>query len=112
MASTNISIGPAIQFWKSEKVNTFLFSVTFPISSYLTLASGGYIMTISPMAIGHDIVPVLIPPRDVARFGNRYPPPIPIAMAINIHRVKNLSKNDNFSLLILFILYTPYSVSY
>src|SRR5665647_2442468 len=105
MASTNISIGPAIQFWKRENVNTFLFSVTFPISSYLTLANGGYIITIRPIAIGHDIVPVLISPRDVARFGNRYPPPIPIAIAINIHKVKNLSKNDNFSRLISSIFY-------
>jgi hypothetical protein len=58
-ARTNIKIGPTIQFCTKENVNNFLFWVTFPISSYFTLAKGGYIIIIKPMAIGQDMVPVL-----------------------------------------------------
>jgi hypothetical protein len=53
----NISIGPMIQFWTSESAITFTLRKTLPISSYLTRARGGYIITMSPMAIGIDVVP-------------------------------------------------------
>ena len=59
MASTNIRIGPMIQFCSSERPRTFRFLKTSPSSSYLTLASGGYIIRIRPMAIGMLVVPTL-----------------------------------------------------
>ncbi len=59
MAKINIKIGPTTQFCNKENENTFLFWATFPISSYFTLAKGGYIIMIKPMAIGQDMVPVL-----------------------------------------------------
>jgi hypothetical protein len=65
----------------------------------LHLASGGYIIMISPRAIGQDIVPVLNAPTDFAKSGNKQPPKTPTIIAIKIHRVKNLSRKDNFILL-------------
>lgn len=63
-------------------------------------------MTISPMAIG-----ILVVPREkwlirVPIEGNRKLKITPIAMAKNIHNVKNLSKNDNC--FILFIGKCPF----
>ena len=49
--------GPITQFWTRESPSTFLFLKTSPISSYFTLAKGGYIMRISPMAMGILVVP-------------------------------------------------------
>ena len=56
-ARTNIRTGPTIQFWTSERPRTFVFWNTFPSSSYFTFASGGYIMRMSPTAIGIEVVP-------------------------------------------------------
>ncbi len=50
-------MGPTIQFWTRDNAITLTFLKTLPISSYLTRASGGYIMTIRPMAMGIDVVP-------------------------------------------------------
>jgi len=57
-------------------------------SSYFTLASGGYIITIRPMAIG-----MLVEPTDrlfsqTGKPSNRLPRPTPSAMARKIHRVR------------------------
>lgn len=60
IARKNITTGPIIQFIINDKVNNRLFWKTLPISSYLTRASGGYIIRISPMAIGIDVVPTCI----------------------------------------------------
>ena len=57
MASTNIRIGPITQFCTSDNPSTFQSRNTSPSSSYFTLASGGYIMRISPMAMGMFVVP-------------------------------------------------------
>jgi hypothetical protein len=47
------------QFWISDRASTRLLRKTLPSSSYRTLASGGYIMRISPTAMGMDVVPTL-----------------------------------------------------
>jgi len=54
-------IGPRIQFCSSDSSMTRRFCNTFPISSYRTLARGGYIMTIKPIAMGMEVVPTDIP---------------------------------------------------
>ena len=41
-----------IQFWTRLSPSTLKFRKTSPNSSYFTLASGGYIIRISPTAIG------------------------------------------------------------
>ena len=56
-ARTNIRIGPTTQFWTSDRPTTFRSRKTSPISSYLTFAKGGYIIRMSPMAIGMFVVP-------------------------------------------------------
>ena len=52
-----MSTGPITQFWRRERPITFLSRNTSPISSYFTLAKGGYIMRMSPTAIGILVVP-------------------------------------------------------
>ena len=50
-------MGPTIQFWKSDNNKTFQSLKTRHISSYFTLANGGYIINIKPIAIGIEVVP-------------------------------------------------------
>ena len=45
------------QFCTSDSPSTFQLRNTSPSSSYFTLASGGYIIRISPMAMGMLVVP-------------------------------------------------------
>ena len=52
-----MSTGPITQFWMRERPITFLSLNTSPISSYFTLANGGYIIRMSPTAIGILVVP-------------------------------------------------------
>ncbi len=56
-ARANIRIGPMTQFWTRERARTRVFLKTSPSSSYFTLASGGYIIRMSPMAMGMFVVP-------------------------------------------------------
>ena len=46
-----------IQFWTSDSPRTLKFLKTSPSSSYFTLARGGYIIRMRPMAIGMFVVP-------------------------------------------------------
>ena len=46
-----------IQFWTRESVRTLTFLKTSPSSSYFTLARGGYIIRMRPMAMGMLVVP-------------------------------------------------------
>ena len=57
MASRNMRIGPTIQFCTRESVSTLKLRNTLPNSSYFTLARGGYIIRIKPMAMGMLVVP-------------------------------------------------------
>ena len=54
-----MSIGPITQFCISDRERIFAFLNTFPNSSYFTFARGGYIISISPAAIGIFVVPLL-----------------------------------------------------
>ena len=45
------------QFCTRESPRTRQLRNTLPSSSYLTLASGGYIIRMSPMAMGMEVVP-------------------------------------------------------
>ena len=94
-AKANISTGPTTQFSSIEMPNSLLCRATLPICSYFTLTSGGYIITINPSAIGHEIVPVLIDSNTTDIPGNRYPRPTPNAIAKKIHSVKYRSKKDS-----------------
>ena len=62
-------------------------------SSYLTFASGGYIITINPIAIGMLVVPEDILFQNPATEGNNQPENTPRNMARNIQRVRKRSKN-------------------
>ncbi len=84
-ARTNIRIGPMTQFCTSDRPRTLKFLNTSPSSSYFTLASGGYIMRIRPMAMGILVVPLWnwfqksttpgkhIAPADADEHGEEYP---------------------------------------
>jgi hypothetical protein len=87
-ASANISTGPIIQFCTNDSVSTLVFRNTSPNSSYFTLASGGYIITISPMAMGILVVPTDMLFQKAAICGNCQPENTPMAMARNIHKVR------------------------
>ena len=85
-----------IQFWMRESAKIFLSLKTKPISSYFTLASGGYIIKIKPMAIGSEVVPIESELINCVDEGEKTPRRTPMAMARKIHNVKYESKKDNF----------------
>jgi hypothetical protein len=60
-------------------------------------------MTISPIAIGIDVVPTEILDKEVDNDGMPQPINIPSAIAENIQSVKYLSKNDNLDDLLLIL---------
>ncbi|MNZ73600.1 hypothetical protein D3C78_920140 [compost metagenome] len=88
MANKNIRIGPITQFCTNDSSRTFQSLNTRPSFSYFTFASGGYIMTIRPMAMGTEVVPTCILDNTSEKFGTKYPKPIPIAMAPKIQNVR------------------------
>jgi hypothetical protein len=88
MASINMSTGPIIQFNTRDRVSTLVSLNTLPIFSYLTLARGGYIMRINPIASGIFVVPLENELIKVDEDGNKCPIPIPRAIARNIHKVR------------------------
>ena len=62
--------------------------VILPSSSYFTLASGGYIMRMRPMAIGMEVVPTLRELMASTTPGKSTPTAMPSAMAAKIQMVK------------------------
>jgi hypothetical protein len=62
----------------------------------LTLANGGHIIRIRPIAIGMEVVPMLSWLRSSAMLGTRAPRPIPTNIARKIQTVRYLFKNDSF----------------
>ncbi len=94
-ARPNIRSGAMIQLSRRASPSTLVSLKTFPISSYRTFARGGYIIRIRPIAMGIEVVPtereVIIP----GTAGEKYPIPIPTAMARKIHRVRYLSRNES-----------------
>ena len=87
-ARTNIRTGPTIQFWTSDRPRTFVSLNTLCSSSYRTFASGGYIIRMSPIAIGIDVVPTESPVISAGPAGEKLPMAIPAAMARKIQRVR------------------------
>ena len=76
------------QFCTSDSPSTFQLRNTSPSSSYFTLASGGYIIRISPMAIGMLVVPTWKRLMNASTPGIRYPAPTPTAIARKIQSVR------------------------
>ena len=77
-----------IQFCVKDSRRIFLFLKTLPSSSYFTFAKGGYIMTISPIAIGMFVVPTWKKLITLLTPGAAHPSITPINMAKNIHSVR------------------------
>ena len=87
-ASPNINSGPISQFWTSDNTSTRLSANTRCNSSYLTLASGGYIITISPMAMGRLVLPTDIRSISKGSPSIQVPRAMPRPMAAKIHSVR------------------------
>ena len=88
MASTNIRIGPITQFCTSDRPSTRLLRKTSWSSSYRTRVNGGYIIRISPTAIGTEVVPMLKRFSSGTTPGASHPRATPNAMAAKIHPVR------------------------
>ena len=76
------------QFCTSERPSTLRLRKTSPSSSYFTLANGGYIIRIRPMAMGMLVVPTWNWLMNASTPGMRYPAATPTAMARKIHSVR------------------------
>jgi hypothetical protein len=79
-----------------ESNSTFVFEKTLGSSSYFTFASGGYIIKMSPIAMGIEVDPILIDFRNPEKEGISFPRSTPRAIAVKIHSVRYLSKNESF----------------
>src|SRR3546814_2107867 len=98
-----------IQFWISEIARTRLSSNTRGSSSYRTRASGGYIIRIRPMAMGMLVLPHERLSMAFGRPSNVDPSPTPSAMARQIHKVRERSRNDRRSRLCWEVIGVPAS---
>jgi hypothetical protein len=54
-------------------------------------------MTINPIAMGMDVVPLVMLAIPWTNDGAKYPNPIPTAMARNIQSVRKRSRNESLS---------------
>ena len=91
IARVNIRTGPIIQFWMRESPRILKLRNTPPNSSYFTFASGGYIISIKPMAMGILVVLSGLDfneSQNVAIDGKKYPEKTPMSIARNIHNVR------------------------
>jgi hypothetical protein len=57
-------------------------------ASNFTLAKGGYIIRMSPMAIGIFVEPIVSVSINTGRLGSRLPSAMPMNIAAKIHNVK------------------------
>ncbi len=96
MARRNIRTGPITQFWRSDSPTIFRSRKTSPISSYLTLANAGYIMRMSPRAIGMFVVPAWNESMNPSTPGTNVPRATPAAMAAKIQNVSQRSRKESF----------------
>jgi hypothetical protein len=87
-ARPNISSGPTTQFWTSQSASTFVFRKTSVSRSQRTFASGGYIMRMSPAAIGIDAVPTESRVMAAVTEGATRPNATPSSMARIIQSVR------------------------
>ena len=76
------------QFCTSDSPSTFQLRNTSPSSSYFTLASGGYIIRISPMAMGMFVVSDLEAVDEGLDARDSVSSPTPTAIARKIQRVR------------------------
>ena len=76
------------QFCSSERPRMRLLRKTLCNSSYRTRVNGGYIIRISPAAMGTDVVPMLKRFRNGTTPGTSQPRATPNAMAAKIHPVR------------------------
>jgi hypothetical protein len=88
-------MGPITQFWTSDSAKTRQLRKNLGSSSYFTLASGGYIIRIRPMAIGMDVVPTERRLIKSAVAGTKYPRPTPNTIARIIHKDKKRSTKES-----------------
>jgi hypothetical protein len=77
-----------IQFCVSDKPSNLRFLKTNGSFSYFTLARGGYIIRIRPMAIGILVVPELKESQNPEIPGTKYPISTPVNITRNIHSVR------------------------
>ena len=87
-ARANISAGPRTQLSRSELIIMGLSAVTVPSRSYRTFASGGYIMTSSPTAMGSEMPWSWTALSASSRPGTMRPRSRPTAMARRIHTAR------------------------
>src|SRR5512141_2083923 len=95
MARMNMSTGPTSQFWASDSASTLRLRKTSPNSSYFTLAKGGYIIRIRPMAMGMLVVPTWNWLINDSTDGSSAPMATPAPMARKIHKVRKRSSLDS-----------------
>jgi len=96
-ASVNISAGPITQLRINDGTMSVRSVVTSPILEYRTLANTGYIISISPIAIGSETVAILTSSSQSLRSGMSRPRPRPSAIAARIHTGRNRSSRDSRS---------------
>src|ERR1035437_5605452 len=91
-----------------DRPSTRLLRKTSCSFSYRTLVNGGYIMTMSPTAIGIEVVPMLKRFRNGTIPGNRHPKATPMTMAAKIHAVryrsKKLRRRDVFIVVMVIVI--------
>ena len=83
-----MSSGPTTQLSRSDSASTLIFRNTSPSRSYRTFASGGYIIRISPAAIGIEVVPTDRWVMVAGTAGAKRPSATPPAIAEKIHSVR------------------------
>jgi hypothetical protein len=89
IARKNMRIGPTTQFCTSDNVRMRLSAKTFGSCEYFTFASGGYIMRMSPMAIGRFVVPTVMGAKNPAGSEiTKWPRTTPRPMAAKIQTVR------------------------
>jgi hypothetical protein len=64
-------------------------------ASNFTFANGGYIIKMSPMAIGIFVEPMESVSMKSGRPGKIFPSAIPVNIAANIHNVKKRSRKES-----------------
>ncbi len=90
--------GPTSQFCTRDRSSTFRSENTSGNSSYFTRASGGYIISTRPIAIGKLVEPTDILSKAAGTPGTREPNAVPKAMARKIQRVRYRSRKESFRL--------------
>ena len=87
-ASANMTRGATIQFITMASPSAFLSRMASGSSSKRTLQKAGYIIRISPTAMGMLVAPAVNRPMNVGMAGINAPAATPTAMARKIHRVR------------------------